>query len=307
MPDTQNPKIVALIGHPGVGKTTLHAALTAQAAPGLVFQDLPGTHALAPNTPAETRVYDLLLGRPTPAQGDALPTPSTQPDAVLVLVDATQLPQQLYLVSQVVDLRLPVVVAVGRLDHARKLGVTVRMEALTQQLGLPVLPVHPHQGLGIGEVVDALEARLDPAQQTKPQHWRPSIGLANAYNHLDSQWISKHLRLHPGARLIEGLRLLSTPGAAADYETHPAHGLLQRTLEEARKGMEDRQENWSLSEVLQRHQWAAQVSGMATTQGTPGSWIERGRRALAGTPEWVAWACVGLAAAVFLALALWYF
>ncbi len=301
-PSTLQTQTVALVGHPGVGKTTLYKALIAQGVDGLVFHDLPGTHTLAPNTPAETRVYNLLLGRLAPARGDGLPVQPEPPDAVLVLVDATQLPQQLYLVSQLIDLRLPVVVALNWLNRALDLGLEVRVEALAQQLGVPVIPVEPQRTTGLSKVIAALQEDLNPDQKPKAQYFRPSIGLANAYNHLDTRWISKHLRLHTGARLIEGLRLLATPAALTEYESHPAHKLLARTLNEARSQMEEREENWTLSEVLQRHQWAARISGMVTTQGQPRSLIERVRRRLVATPRWVAWVCLGGAALLFLTL-----
>ncbi|MEM1271197.1 MAG: hypothetical protein AAGI08_14240, partial [Bacteroidota bacterium] len=76
---------VALVGHPGAGKTALHAALNAQAGPNDVFTfvDLPGSHVLAPNTEDERQVYDRLLGR--------RPDLGVRPDALVVLTDATRL------------------------------------------------------------------------------------------------------------------------------------------------------------------------------------------------------------------------
>src|SRR5689334_12943917 len=121
---TENqPRTVALVGNPNTGKSTLFGALSGARQrvgnyPGVTVEkklggfqhaghswtliDLPGTYSLAPRSPDEMVAIDVLLGR----RGDVEP-----PDVVLCVVDASNLERNLYLVSQVLELGLPIVVA----------------------------------------------------------------------------------------------------------------------------------------------------------------------------------------------------
>jgi ferrous iron transport protein B len=151
---------LALAGNPNVGKTTLFNALTGQHArvgnyPGVTVErrsgrlradaavevlDLPGTYSLAPRSADERIAHDVLTGR---LEGE----PS--PDAVVCVVDATNLERNLYLVTQVLDLGLPTVVALGMMDAAREAGIEVDTAALSAALGAPVVPVSARRGEGL--------------------------------------------------------------------------------------------------------------------------------------------------------------
>ncbi len=277
---------VVVVGFSGSGKTSLCRALVARSSgTAYRFRELPAVTMLAPNTEDERIVYDALLGR------GGQPVPA----AVVLLVDVQKFQQQLYLASQVVDLRLPTVLALSMGDRALRRGVEVRHERLADLMGVPVVPVHAGEGVGIDVIMEALGAAVGASGAGRQLHWRPSMGLADAYNHLDQTWIHRHLKLHTGARLIEGLRLLASPRAAEEYAAHEAHGVLEATLAEAREKMEARKENWTLSEVLQRHNWTGQIAGQVLAQGRPERWSDRMRLRIREAPSWMGWTAIGAA------------
>ena len=161
---------VALIGNPNTGKSTLFSALAGVRQqvgnyPGVTVEkkigrmthegrrftliDLPGTYSLAPRSPDEMVAVDVLLGRRSDAPA---------PDAVLCIVDASNLERNLYLVSQVLELGLPTVVALNMIDVARDRGVQLNVERLRGQLGVTVIEVQANRRLGLDELKAALAA-----------------------------------------------------------------------------------------------------------------------------------------------------
>jgi ferrous iron transport protein B len=167
---------VALIGNPNTGKSTIFNALAGARQrignyPGVTVEkktgqmthggqaynlvDLPGTYSLAPRSPDEMVAVDVLLGR---RDGEA------HPNAVLCIVDASNLERNLYLTSQVLELGLPTVVALNMIDLARSQGIVLNVDQLEKQLGVPVVPVQANKKIGIGELKEALiESASQPA------------------------------------------------------------------------------------------------------------------------------------------------
>ena len=167
---------IALVGNPNAGKTTLFNALTGLRAktanfPGttverrvgrahlgdrqIVIVDLPGLYSLESSSPDEKIASDALHGRL--AEHPA-------PNAALVVVDATNLERNLFLVSQVLELDCPVVVALNMMDTARRDGIRIDVAKLRAELGCPVIPISARSGLGLGELKSEME-RLVTGQQ----------------------------------------------------------------------------------------------------------------------------------------------
>jgi ferrous iron transport protein B len=159
---------VALIGNPNTGKSTLFTALAGIRQqtgnyPGVTVEkklgslalgqrrcqlvDLPGTYSLAPHSPDEMVAVDVLLGR----AGDL-----GNIDVVLSIVDASNLERNLYLVSQVLELGLPTVVALNMTDVARSKGIAIDVARLERQLGVAVVEVQANRRIGINQLKQAL-------------------------------------------------------------------------------------------------------------------------------------------------------
>ena len=116
--------------------------------------DLPGTYSLISRSPDERVAMEVLRGlRP-----DTRP-----PDVVVVVVDASNLQRNLYLVSQLIELGRPMVVVLNMMDIAERRGLHVWPEALARELGVPVIPVVGHKRQGISELKAAIEhAKVAP-------------------------------------------------------------------------------------------------------------------------------------------------
>jgi ferrous iron transport protein B len=164
---------VALVGNPNTGKSTLFNALSGLRQrvgnyPGVTVEmkkgqfttaaiavdliDLPGTYSLAARSPDEMVAVDLLLGR-RPEE--------PRPDVVLSIVDATNLDRHLYLTSQLLDLGEPVVVAVNMIDAAKAQGIAFDCAKLSEQLGVPVIPIQANKGIGLDALARALLAEAE--------------------------------------------------------------------------------------------------------------------------------------------------
>ncbi len=160
---------LVLAGNPNAGKTTLFNALTglrAQTAnyPGTTVEhrvghfsvrdetielvDLPGCYDLQAISEEERVAVDVITGR----------SPNTgRPDAAIVVADATNLSRSLFLVSQIIEMKLPVVVALNMMDLAEAAGVRIDATKLARALGCPVIPLVARTGRGLGELRRAIE------------------------------------------------------------------------------------------------------------------------------------------------------
>ncbi len=159
---------IALVGNPNSGKSSLFNALTGlnqkvgnfpgvtvdkksgtcELAPGLMSDviDLPGTYSLYPKRSDEWVTYKVLLD-----QDDEV-----KPDVLILLADASNLKRNLLFVSQIIDLKFPVVIALSMLDLAQKKGIHINVEGLERELGVPVIPVNPRKNKGIPQLKKVL-------------------------------------------------------------------------------------------------------------------------------------------------------
>ena len=168
---------IALAGNPNCGKTTMFNDLTGANQyvgnwPGVTVEkkegkytrdkdvtitDLPGIYSLSPYSPEEIVARDYLL------EGG--------PDAVINLVDATNLERNLYLTSQILNLGIPVVIALNMMDLVEKNGDKIDVDGLSRELGCPIVPTSALKGRGMEDVVkaaiDAARAEKAPASQMK--------------------------------------------------------------------------------------------------------------------------------------------
>ena len=166
---------IALAGNPNSGKTTLFNALTGsnqfvgnwpgvtvekkegrlKGHDGVIVTDLPGIYSLSPYTLEEVVARNYLIG--------------TRPDAILNIIDGTNLERNLYLTTQLTELGIPVVIAVNMMDVVRKNGDRIDTAELSRQLGCPVVEISALKGDGVR---DAAEAAVQAAKggKTIPTH-----------------------------------------------------------------------------------------------------------------------------------------
>ena len=166
---------IALAGNPNSGKTTLFNALTGSNQfvgnwPGVtvekkegklkkhddvVIMDLPGIYSLSPYTLEEVVARNYLI--------------SERPDAILNIIDGTNLERNLYLTTQLTELGIPVVVAVNMMDVVEKNGDKINTEELARELGCKVVEISALKGTG---VMEAAEAAIEASkgEKTVPQH-----------------------------------------------------------------------------------------------------------------------------------------
>ena len=166
---------IALAGNPNAGKTTLFNALTGSNQfvgnwPGVtvekkegklkghsdvIITDLPGIYSLSPYTLEEVVARNYLIGE--------------RPDAILNIIDGTNLERNLYLTTQLTELGIPVVVAINMIDVVRKKGDQINIGELSRQLGCKVVEISALKGTGI---TAAAEEAIKAARETKtvPMH-----------------------------------------------------------------------------------------------------------------------------------------
>lgn len=256
---------VALVGNPNTGKTTLFNALAGMNQrvgnyPGVTVEtkkgklrhrdlaidviDLPGTYSLAPRSPDEMVAVDVILGN-NPAE--------PRPDVVVTIVDASNLERNLYLMTQVLELGVPVIVALNMIDVAQGQGLKIDVDKLSQQLGVPVVPIQANKGRGLDQLKSAIAKVLQqpscPSGPTFPETFENEVSrlhrvagaqepaflirrlLLDVGGHAERRLSEKH-----GQTLVEEVkasrqRLVQAGSTLAGIEAHVRYGWIRkRTL-----------------------------------------------------------------------------
>ncbi|MFK8068019.1 MAG: ferrous iron transport protein B [Gammaproteobacteria bacterium] len=193
-----NEHVIALIGNPNAGKSTLFNQLTGLNQkignyPGVTVEkrvgqfqlehvsvsliDLPGTYSLSAQSPDEMVVLDVLRGELAELRS---------PEMILIIADASNLRRNLYLVSQLLELGLPVVLVLNMMDLARDNGIHIDVDALSEKLQVPVLPVVATTGEGIEALKQALinvmKVRTIPTLNLLPEIRQNALTLTEKLN-----------------------------------------------------------------------------------------------------------------------------
>ncbi len=173
----QNSIQIALVGNPNCGKSSLFNALTGLNQkvgnfPGVTVDkktgnsviserlrstviDLPGSYSLYPRREDEWVAYRVLMGQ----------DPSVAPDMVVLIADASNLKRNLLFASQIIDLKIPMVIGLTMLDIARSKNIEIDIPELERELGVPVIPINPRRNKGIRELkktIDAVAHNMHP-------------------------------------------------------------------------------------------------------------------------------------------------
>ena len=208
--------ILALVGNQNCGKTTLFNALTGSNQhvgnfPGVTVDqkmgdvkgeknctvvDLPGIYSLRPYTQEEIVSRNFILNQ--------------KPDGIINIVDATNIERNLYLTLQLLELRIPTVVALNMMDEVRANGGTVDIKGLSKALGVPVVPIVAAKGEGVSELIDqavtmaknrVLPGVYDFCNDTSPVHRCIHAVVHLIQDHAEKLGVSSRFCT---AKLIEG-------------------------------------------------------------------------------------------------------
>lgn len=263
---------VAIIGNPNTGKTTLFNALTglrqrvgnfagvtvervegAFKGPDgkrMTVLDLPGSYSLSAGSPDEQVALEVLLHR------DA---DQWRPDVVLVVVDAVHLERNLFLASQVLELGIPVVMALNQFDVAQNEGIAIDVPQLIHELGVPIVPTVAKRGEGLDPLKRALLTAV-----TLPVPTRKFALPADADDALAPlKQCLVEAGLTPIAAGMEALRLLGVSKSEAHLASVPK---LDAAVQDAIATLENRGYAPNRLESEVRYEWIAQVMERTVTR-----------------------------------------
>ena len=264
---------IALAGNPNCGKTTLFNALTGSNQyvgnwPGVtvekkdgrlkghkdvVIQDLPGIYSLSPYSLEEVVARRYLVNE--------------KPDAIINIVDGTNIERNLYLTTQLLELNIPTVVAVNMMDLVDKNGDRIDLKKLSEALGCAVVPVSALHGDGCGEVAEKAVAAANAQKAGEPPHvFSGSVehALAHIEESIDKKVDRRSLRWF-AVKLFERdeevLKELALDKALRDH--------LEEHIKECEKEMEDDAESIVTN---QRYAYIKKVVGQTVRKkAAPGS------------------------------------
>ena len=223
-----------------VGSTTISPALEAS------IIDLPGTYSLYPRRSDEWVAYRVLM------QQDS----AIQPDMVILIADASNLKRNLLFASQIIDLKIPVVIALTMLDIARKKGIRVDVEELERSLGVPIVPINPRRNKGINQLKKAIELTADDHYKVPVRNFIELPSIAEGA-------VAGVKGLFPAISEYRAVHYLINHESFSFDETH------QNKIEAIEQAFDFNHTKVQAEEILQRYHRIKQIMQHAVTEPDP--------------------------------------
>ena len=267
---------IAIIGNPNCGKTTIFNELTGLRQkvgnyPGVTVEkkegtimfgagrevtvlDLPGTYSLSANSPDEKIATDILLDKLAGVQ---------RPDGIICIVDASNLERSLYLVSQIIDQRYPLIIVLNMVDVAGRKGIHVRSEALSKILGVRVIPTIGTKHVGIAE----LKAAIDDGFSISPEarKWTLPEPVGEEHRELTNLLLVHH-HMKEDAAFHEAAMLLSSPCSLEEFQGTIAQPVLDHVVQDYDRLHQLGYDRHSIF-VESRYQWIRKICSEVTSFG----------------------------------------
>ncbi len=273
------PRTLALVGNPNVGKTAVFNALTGLSQstgnyPGVTVDrkygqlvlnghratliDLPGAYSLAARSPDEAIVVDALLDQ---QEGEA------PIDGLLVVLDASNIERNLYMLSQLLELEKPIVVALNMMDVAKRRGINIDAGKLSERLGVPVVPLCAHKGVGMEELRAAmsrmLAGDLTPGRAACVFSASQDEAVRSLLADLEGRKDSLGREVLP----LEVFRVLMDEGGYAEKRLVRALGPeFGRFLKQCRQNARNNGSSLAAQEAKVRYAWVHEVMDYAVTR-----------------------------------------
>ena len=258
---------IALVGNPNSGKSSLFNALTGLNQkvgnfPGVTVDkktgsfslgnydttliDLPGTYSFYPKREDEWVAYRVLMGV----------DPEVKTDLILLVADASNLKRNLLFCSQIIDLKLPVVLALTMNDLASKKGIKIDVQGLQEELGIPVVAVDAKKGKGLTELKEVLLSIVKTKRSKNQESFIDNKNLA-------AQAIDDFKQLYPTHSDYAALHYLM------HHETFPLEAEMQETIEKIEIKHNFNHTKTQAAEILQRYTRIQQIMKRRVTEPDP--------------------------------------
>lgn len=259
---------IALVGNPNIGKTSLFNLLTGlnqkvgnfpgvtvdkksgecRIAEGVTAHivDLPGTYSLYPKRGDEWVTYKVLMHQDT----------EIKPDIIVLLADASNLKRNLLFVSQIIDLKLPVVIALTMLDLAKKKGIEIDIEGMERELGVPVVVVNPRKDKGIPQLKKAIELTAN------------NLYKAPAYDFIANKTLAP-AAVEEVKKQISSLSDYAAIHYLINHEGFPLDNNIQETIESIEVTHKFNHTKTQADEIMQRYARIKQVMTQTVSEPDP--------------------------------------
>ena len=267
---------IAVIGNPNCGKTTIfneltglrqkvgnYAGVTVEKKEGriiypggkeIIALDLPGTYSLSANSPDEKVATDIILGK--------LPD-TPQPDAIVCIVDASNLERNMFLVSQIIDQRYPLIIVLNMIDVAERSGMHIDIHKLSALLGVPVIPTIGSKRIGIDKLKTAIGSSflISPAARK----WKLPQPVDEEHKELTSLLLA-HTQVKEPVAYEEATMLLSTPRPLNEFINEIPQPVLDHVCQDYKNLQQLGYDRYSLFSES-RYRWILQICTEVISQG----------------------------------------